>query len=61
MEAKLVATALAMKQAVFCPDMMKELGFSTYFNIVPVNIDNTSTLYVIGNQTHSPRVKLVAL
>ena len=31
MEAELVATALAMKEAVFCFNMMKELGFGTRF------------------------------
>ena len=31
MEAELVAAALAMKEAVFCFNMMKELGFGTRF------------------------------
>ena len=30
MEAELVAAALAMKEAVFCIHMTKELGFDTY-------------------------------
>ena len=41
--------------------MMKELGFGTRFDNVPVYIDNTSTLHVTGNQTYSLRVKHVAL
>jgi len=36
MEAELVAGALAMKEAVFCSNMMKELGFGTQFEQVPV-------------------------
>ena len=51
MEAELVAAALTMKEAVFCYNMMKELGFGTRFDNVPVYIDNTSTLHVAGNQT----------
>ena len=61
MEAELVAAALTMKEAVFCSNMMKELGFGTRFDNVPVCIDNTSSLHVAGNQTYSPRVKHVAL
>ena len=61
MEAELVAAALTMKEAAFCSNMMKELGFGTRFDNVPVYVDNTSTLHVAGNQTYSPRVKHVAL
>ena len=61
MEAELVAAALTMKEAVFCSNMTKELGFGMRFNNVPVYIDNASTLHVAGNQTYSPRVKHVAL
>jgi len=61
MEAELVAGALAMKEAVFCSNMMKELGFGTQFEQVPVNIDNTATLHVIGNQAFSSRTKHIAL
>ena len=56
-----MAAALTMKEAVFCSNMMKELGFGTRFGNVPVYIDNTSTLHVAGTQTYSPRVKHVAL
>ena len=61
MEAELVATALTMTEAVFCSNMIMELGFDTRFDSVPLYLDKTSTLYVTGNQTYSPRVKHVAL
>ena len=61
MEAELVATALPMTEAVFCSNMIMELGFDTRFDSVPLYLDKTSTLYVTGNQTYSPRVKHVAL
>ena len=56
-----MAAALAMKEAVFCSNMMKELGFGTRFDSVPLYIDNTSALHVAGNRTYSSRVKHVAL
>ena len=59
MEAELVVGALALKEAVFCSNMMKELGIGT-FEQVSVNIDNTATLHVIGNAFNS-RTKHVAL
>ena len=58
---ELVATALIMKEAMFCSNMMKGLGFGTRFDSVPLHLDNTSTLHVAGNQTYSPRVKHVVL
>ena len=61
MEAELVAAALAMKDALSCSSMMKELGFGTRFHCVPLYIDNTSTPHVAGNRTYSSRVKHVAL
>ena len=61
MEAELVPAALAMKEAVFCSNMMKELGFGTRFDSLPLYIDNTSVLQVAGNRTYSSRVKHVAL
>ena len=61
MGAELVAAALAMKEAVFCSNMMKELGFGTRFDSVPRYIDNASALHVAGNRTYSSRVKHVAL
>ena len=50
-----------MKEALFCSNMMNELGFGTQFEQVPVNIDSTSTLHVIGNQAFSSRTKHIAL
>ena len=61
MEAELVAAALAMKEAVFCSNMMKELGFVTRFDSVPLYIDNTSALHVAGIGPTCLRVKHVAL
>ena len=46
MEAELVAAALAMKEAVFCSNVMKELGFGTRFDSVPLYINSTSALRV---------------
>ena len=48
MEAELVASALAMKEAVFDSNMLTELGFGKEFEQVPLHIDNTATLQVIG-------------
>ena len=61
MAADLVAAAPAIKEAVFCSNMMKELGFGTRFDSVPLYIDSTSTLHVAGTRTYSSRVKRVAL
>ena len=44
MEAALVASALAMKEAVFCSKMLTELGFGKQFKQVQLHIDNTATL-----------------
>ena len=51
-----MAAALAMKAAVFHSNMMKELGFGTRFDSLPLYIGNTSALHVAGNQTYSSRV-----
>ena len=56
-----VLDALAMKEAVFCSNMMTEIGFGANFSSVPLYIDNTATLHVIGNRTYSVRTKHVAL
>ena len=61
MEAELVASALAMKEAVFCSNMMTELGFGKEFGQVPLHIDNTATLHVIGNRAFSSRTKHISL
>ena len=39
MEAELVASTLAKKEAVFCSNMMTELGFGKEFGQVPLHID----------------------
>ena len=61
MEAELVASALTMKQAVFCSKMMTELGFGQQFGQVPLYIDITATLHVLRNQAFSSRTKYITL
>ena len=61
MEAELVALALTMNEAVFCSNMMTELGFGQQFGQVPLYIDNTATLHVLGNQAFNSRTKHIAL
>ena len=61
MEAELVAAALVMKAAVYCANMMQELGFGETFKCVPLHIDNTSALHVAGNHTFSSRATHMAL
>ena len=56
-----VASALAMKKAVFCSSMLTELGFGKEFEQVPLHIDNTATLHVIDNRAFSSRTKHIAL
>ena len=60
MEAELVAGALAMKEAVFCSNMLIELGFGNEFENAPLHIDNTAILHV-GNRAYSSRRKDIAL
>ena len=44
MEAELVAVALEMmKEAVFCANMMQELGFGETFKCVPLHINTSSS------------------
>ena len=61
MEAELVAAATAMKELLFCRNMMMEFGFTEGFWSIPVYIDNTSASHVAGNRTFSPRAKHLAL
>ena len=61
MEAELVDSALAMNEAVFCSNMLTELGFGKEFQQVPLHIDNTATLHVISNRAFSSRTKHIAL
>ena len=61
-EAELVVAALAMKEeAVFCSNMMLELGFDKSFGSVPLFIDSTSALHIAGDRTYIPRAKHIAL
>ena len=62
MEAEIVAVALTMKEkAVFCSNMMSELGYGESFGSVPLHVDNTSALHIAGNRTYIPRAKHIAL
>ena len=45
------------EEAIFCSNMMSELGFGESFGSVPLHIDNTSALHIAGNRTYSPRAK----
>ena len=61
MEAELVASALTIKEAVFCSNMLTELGFDEEFKQVPLKIDDTATIHVTGNRAFSYRTKHIAL
>ena len=52
---------LTMKEAVFCSNIMLELGYKERFDSVPFYIDNTSPLHVAGNRTYSLRAKHIVL
>lgn len=61
MEAEQVASALTMKEAVLGSNMLTELGFGREINQVPLNIDTTASLHLIGNRAFSFRIKHIAL
>ena len=61
MEAELVASAIAVNEPVFCSDILTELGFGNEFEQVPLHMDSTAKLYVIGNRAFSSRTKHIAL
>ena len=61
MEVELVATALAMKEAVFCSNMLTELELGKDFAKVPLYCDNTATLHALGNRSFSSSTKRIAL
>ena len=61
METELVAVALRTKEAMFCSNMMLELGFDESFGSVSLDIGNTSVLHVTGTRVYSPRAKHIAL
>ena len=50
-EPEFVATALAIKKAVYLTEMTGELGFEETFKCVQIHIDNASALHVAGNKT----------
>ena len=60
-EEELVASALAMKEAVFCSNMLTELEFGKDFAKVPLYCDNTATLQAPRNRSFSSRTKHIAL
>ena len=60
MEAELVASGLARTEAVFYSNMLTELGFGKEFEQVPLHLDNTATLHVLGNRAFSSRTKHIA-
>ena len=49
-----------MKEAVFCSNIVLELGFDKSFGSVPLYIDNTSALRIGGNGTYSLLGKHIA-
>lgn len=51
-----MAAGIAMKEAVFCSNGLKELEFDARFESVPQYIDNTSALRVAGKRTYRSRV-----
>ena len=61
MEAELVTSAVAKKGAVFRSNMLTELEFVKEFEKVPLHIDNTATLHVVGDRAFSSRPKHIAL
>ena len=56
-----MAAPLTIKEAVFCSNIMLELGFKEGLGNVPLYIGNTSALHIAGNRTYSPRAKHIAL
>ena len=61
MVAELVASALAIKEAVFCSNMLTELGFGKDFANVPLYCDNTATQHGLENRCFSSRTKHITL
>lgn len=61
MEAELVASAYATKEAVFCSNMLTELGFAKEFAQVPLFCNNTATLHALGNRSFSSQGRSTSL
>ena len=56
-----MAVVLTMKEAVFCSNMMLELGFDKSLGSVPLHIDSTSPLHIANNRTYISRAKYIEL
>ena len=50
-----------MKEAVFCSNMLTEIGFGKDFAKVPLYCDNAATLHTLKNRSFSSRTKHIAL
>ena len=48
-----------MKEAMFCSNMMSEMGFDESFSSVPLYTDNTSALHVAHSRIYSPCAKRI--
>ena len=60
MKAGLVASALAMHEAIFTSNMITELGFIKNFAKVPLCCDNTTTLHALESFSFSSRTQHIA-
>ena len=58
MESRLVASALAMKEAVFCSNMLTELGFGKDIAKVSLYCDKTATPHALVNSSFSSRTNI---
>ena len=58
MEAKVEAATRTMKHAVFYSNMVVELSFEKGSSSLPLFLDNTSILHVVGNSTFSLRTNI---
>lgn len=61
MGTELLAAALAMKEAVIYSNLMRELGFGSTFNPVPMYLDIKSVIHVASNRIYGGRTEHVAL
>ena len=50
-----------MKEAVFCSNILTELGFGKDFAKASLYCDNTATLHALGNRSFSSGTKHIAL
>ena len=50
-----------LKEAVFCSNMLTELGFGEEFAQVPLYCDNAATLHALGKRSFSSRTKHIAV